>query len=353
MSWEEFKNDTNEHIKEKNKGTIRKNQNCLTGDEKMLIFDYFKKKMKSDKKAEPKPQVQKQNAETVAPVTRRISNPARNATVEMMREQAVYKYTLHMVDDLILDKSLMDYTHLPWMFCVAANLASFVMKRGDTLSNIYIGGGSTEVSHTGTVAYSHSYSNLERFVQECESDMDKAATDARMEYGSWFSSLDYSFIRISAEKYSIEVDTFLGNRIYVKVPLGEDCDLKVLTDFIQKYGVKDFTRGILKDEVYWDALLQRLRRRFQLEETRTYFLSSFMDTSGKIVKYSFDIEKDHDVHYEILEENMEQLNQILLEKLEIKYPKHPASVFVMYLEAFGVSELICMLKKYTSQIFSF
>ena len=94
----------------------------------------------------------------------------------------------------------------------------------------------------------------------------------------------------------------------VKFRLGNGSDGFVyLTDLVHQFGARDYDQGIGADRICWDPILKIFRRIYQLEESRTYFLSSYMDEEGNFQKYSFDVETAEDSHYEILPENMEQI----------------------------------------------
>ena len=62
---------------------------------------------------------------------------------------------------------------------------------GGLINRISIGGGCSEASHTGTVAYGNSYGSLEAFVENSMRDIDEAEEEARKMYGSLFSGLDF------------------------------------------------------------------------------------------------------------------------------------------------------------------
>lgn len=76
-------------------------------------------------------------------------------------------------------------------FRIVANLCRHILDLGGTVSYISIGGGSTDVTDTGTVAYDQIYHSAEDYFQNCKADWDAAHQEARKEYGSWYSGLDY------------------------------------------------------------------------------------------------------------------------------------------------------------------
>ncbi len=242
------------------------------------------------------------------------------------------------------------YPELPWAFREAANLGKHILDMGGLITWISIGGGCSEISHTGTVAYGNSYDTLESFVENCMRDIDKAEKEARAMYGSWFSSLDYKDIIIQAKiketDITVDVSCF-GHWITVKFRLGHGTEgFAYLTDLVRRFGAKNYDQGIGADRIAWDPSLKIFRRTYQLEESRTYFLSSYMDEEGNFTKYSFDVEMADDSHYEILPEKMEQLVQILKVEMNQKYIRNPAAGCAEYLQHHSGLDLIELLKNY-------
>ncbi len=114
-----------------------------------------------------------------------------------------------------------------------------------------------------------------------------------------------------------------------------------LADLVCKVGGKDYHQGVGSDRISWDSSMKQFRRTYQLEETRTFFLSSFMDVKGIIIKYSLDVEAGNDSYYEILPEKMDQLVRII----KVMYPSAPpgpAESCVCYLGQHRGWELIAL-----------
>ena len=242
------------------------------------------------------------------------------------------------------------YPELPWAFRKAANLGKHILDMGGLITYISIGGGCSEISHTGTEAYGNSYGTLDSFVENCLKDIDKAEEEARKTYGYWFSSLDYKDIIIHAKiketDITVDVSCFV-QWITVKFPLGHGSEgFAYLTDLVQQFGAKNYDQGIGADRIDWDSSLKIFRRTYQLEESRTYFLSSYMDEEGNFTKYSFDVETADDSHYEILPEKMEQLVQILKVAMNERYIRNPAAGCAEYLQHHSGLDLIELLKNY-------
>ena len=262
-----------------------------------------------------------------------------------------FRYEFRTGEDLFpAGKEGLAYPELPWNFQVAANLGKHMLDTGGVITGISIGGGSTEVSHTGAVAYHHFYAALESFVEKSMQDMEEAEREADMEYGSWFTGLDFKYIIIKAKRneteIKVEVSCFVP-QIWVEISLGHGGEgFAYLADLVREFGAEDFDRGVGADRVFWDTSQKTFRRTYQLEETRTYFLSSFMNEEGTITKYSLDVETAEDSHYEILPEKMAQLMQILQKKMNQKYLRNPAVSCAYFLQHHDGMDLLALLKEY-------
>ena len=261
-----------------------------------------------------------------------------------------FRYEFRTGEDLFpAGKEGLAYPELPWNFQVAANLGKHMLDTGGVITGISIGGGSTEVSHTGAVAYGNFYATLESFVEKSMQDMEEAEREADMEYGSWFTGLDFKYIIIKAKRneteIKVEVSCFVP-QIWVEISLGHDGEgFAYLADLVREFGAEDFDRGVGADRVLWDTSQKTFRRTYQLEETRTYFLSSFMNEEGTITKYSLDVETAEDSHYEILPEKMDQLTQILQKKMNQKYLRNPAVSCAYFLQHHDGMDLLALLKE--------
>ena len=261
-----------------------------------------------------------------------------------------FRYEFRTGEDLFpAGKEGLAYPELPWNFRVAANLGKHMLDTGGVITGISIGGGSTEVSHTGAVAYRHFYAALESFVEKSMQDMEEAEREASMEYGSWFTGLDFKYIIIKAKRneteIKVEVSCFVP-QIWVEISLGHGGEgFAYLADLVREFGAEDFDRGVGADRVLWDTSQKTFRRTYQLEETRTYFLSSFMNEEGTITKYSLDVETAEDSHYEILPEKMDQLTQILQKKMNQKNLRNPAVSCAYYLQHHDGMDLLALLKE--------
>ena len=262
-----------------------------------------------------------------------------------------FRYEFRTGEDLFpAGKEGLAYPELPWNFQVAANLGKHMLDTGGVIAGISIGGGSTEVSHTGAVAYHHFYAALESFVEKSMHDMEEAEREASMEYGSWFTGLDFKYIIIKAKRneteIKVEVSCFVP-QIWVEISLGHGGEgFAYLADLVREFGAEDFDRSVGADRVLWDTSQKTFRRTYQLEETRTYFLSSFMNEEGTITKYSLDVETAEDSHYEILPEKMAQLTQILQKKMNQKYLRNPAVSCAYFLQHHDGMDLLALLKEY-------
>lgn len=262
-----------------------------------------------------------------------------------------YIYKFNKSGDLFSEKKEdLAYPELPWAFREAANLGKHILDMGGLITCISIGGGCSEISHTGHVAYGNSYDTLEAFVENCIRDIDEAEEEAGEMYGSWFSSLDYKdiiiYAKIKETDITVDVSCFV-QWITVKFRLGHGTEgFAYLTDLVRQFGAENYDQGIGADRIAWDSSLKIFRRTYQLEESRTYFLSSYMDEEGNFTKYSFDVETADASHYEILPEKMEQLVQILKAAMNQKYIGNPAQGCAEYLQHYSGLDLIELLKEY-------
>ena len=306
-------------------------------------------------KAPVKPPLKKETAPKKDPVQEKDSAPQpvfkpvkdRPGTVS----NGYFRYEFHTGEDLFsAGKEGLAYPELPWNFQVAANLGKHMLDTGGVITGISIGGGSTEVSHTGAVAYGNFYATLESFVKKSMQDMEEAESEAGMEYGSWFTGLDFKYIIIKAKRNETEIKAEVScfvSRIWVEIRLGHGGEgFSYLTDLVREFGAKDFDQGVGADRIFWDTSRKTFRRTYQLEETRTYFLSSFMNEEGTITKYSLDVETAEDSHYEILPEKMAQLTQILQKEMNQKYPRNPAVSCAYFLQHHDGMNLLELLKEY-------
>lgn len=287
------------------------------------------------------------------PVAEHVSEPVYKPVIDRsgVVSNGEFKYEFKVGEDLFAHgKKELAYPELQWDFQIVANLGIHILDNGGLIRSIYIGGGSDEVSHTGAVAYSKGYGSLESFVENCMKDIDKAESDANSEYGSWFSFLDYKYITINAKIKETDIKaeyTNMGSRITVSISLENGSEgFPYLIDLVRKFGVEGYDLGVGADKILWDPSLKIFRRTYQLEETRTYFLSSYMNMEGDFTKYTLDVETADDSHYEILPKKMEKLTQILKEEMNQKYLRNPAVSCAYYLQHHNGQDLIALLRNY-------
>ncbi|MGM9567309.1 MAG: hypothetical protein ACI3W6_03930 [Clostridia bacterium] len=261
-----------------------------------------------------------------------------------------FRYEFKNRVDLFTEEKDLAYPELPWNFRVAANIGKHILDIGGSISGIRISGGCTEVSHTGAVAYGNHYGTLESFVENGMKDLEAAEDEAAKEYGAWFTALDYNFIDVLAKimetDIRVEVSCFVSS-ITVRIPLGKgSAGFSYLIDLVDRFGPKDYHRGVGADKLSWEPSRKIFRRTYQLDETGTVFLSSDMNEEGTFTKYSLDVEAKNDAHYEILPEQMERLWQLLKEEMSQKYLPDPAVSCAYYLQHHEVRDLIALLEKH-------
>ena len=127
-----------------------------------------------------------------------------------------------------------EYSQLSGWFRTAAIIGRFILDIGDHIERIEIGGGSDDVYDTGDVAFDARYSNLNVFVQNCRRDYEMAKLAARQKYGSWFSGLNYHFIKIRTHHYTVRI----GSGINVDIPESSNSNdyILFLKAFVEQFG---------------------------------------------------------------------------------------------------------------------
>lgn len=263
-------------------------------------------------------------------------------------EKGEFRYEFENRVDLFAEEKELAYPELPWNFRVAANIGKHILDIGGSITGIRICGGCTEVSHIGAVAYGNHYGTLASFVENGMKDLKDAEDEAEKEYGAWFTALDYNSIDVSAKikdtDIRVEVSCFVS-RITVRIPLGKGlAGFSYLIDLADRFGPKDYHRGVGADKLSLDPSRKIFRRTYQLDETGTVFLSSDMNEEGTFIKYRLDVEGENAAPYDILPEKMERLWQLLMEEMSKKYLPEPAVACAYYLQHHEVGDLIALLE---------
>lgn len=310
------------------------------------ILNSFGKSM--NKTAAEKPVLTDKRTPGKKDVAESVYKPVINRPSVISNGEFVYEVE---IEGLFPDrKESLAYQKLGGIFQVVANLGKHILDTGGLITRIYIGGGSTEISHTGSLAYDKSYSTLEAFVESSIEDMKAAEAEAEKKYGIWFTGLDYSFIDINAKikETEIKVTVNYGFRssIMVRFHLEKGSEgFCYLTDLVSRFGAEDYHQGIGADKLYWDPTQRIFQRTYQLEETGTVLLTSYMNEEGIFIKYTLDVGTADDVYSEILPEKMEQLTRILNEEINQTYLNNPAVSCAEYLQRHNVQDLIALLNK--------
>lgn len=255
----------------------------------------------------------------------------------------VFQYTAHPRDDLFPGgKAGLAYPDLPWNFQVAANLGQHLLSLGGQITGISIGGGCTEVSHTGTVAYGNHYPTLDAFVEHCLADLDAAEAEAAAKYGIWFSSLDYQSIRLTAAlretELTVDVSCFAPSVtvLFGPGPVG----FWYLTELVRRFGRPDYDRGLGADRLCWDEAHDLFQRTYQLDQARTWSLRSDMTAEGDFVRYHLEGEA---FHHTLSPAQMAQLVHRLKEEMPERYLPSPAVACARYLQHHSGQELTALL----------
>lgn len=264
----------------------------------------------------------------------------------VLAEKGVFRYQIDPDRDLLPAGSEgLAYPDLPRNFQLAANLGQHILDLGGQVTGISIGGGSTEVSHTGTVAYGNYYSTLDAFAERCMADLDAAEAEAQAKYGIWFSSLDYASIRLQAAlretELTVDVSCF-APMVTVRFGLGTGpTGFWYLIQLVRRFGRPDYDQGVGADRPCWDEAQALFQRTYQLDAAGTWSLRSDMTAEGDFVRYQLDGE---DIHRAIPPEQMAQLVEVLEAEMPEKYLPAPAVACARYLQHHDGQALLALLE---------
>lgn len=112
----------------------------------------------------------------------------------------------------------------PYDIRLCQAVAVFLEERGYTMTRAVIGGGSTEVSHTGAVAYRASYGSAAQFLERGLPDYWAADQEAGAEYGGWFTGLNYQYIVLKFEKTGARLRVESWGAVTIDWDFDEGCD---------------------------------------------------------------------------------------------------------------------------------
>lgn len=261
-------------------------------------------------------------------------------------ENGAFRYQIDPNRDLLpAGAEGLAYPDLPRNFQLAANLGQHILALGGQVTSISIGGGCTEVSHTGTVAYGNHYATLDAFADRCMADLDTAEAEAQAKYGIWFSSLDYASILLQATlretELTVDVSCF-APMVTVRFGLGTGpTGFWYLTQLVQRFGRPDYDRGVGADRPCWDEAQALFQRTYQLDEAGTWSLRSDMTAEGDFVRYHLDGEA---VRCAIPPEKMDALVQVLKAEMPERYLPTPAVACARYLQHHDGQELLALLE---------
>lgn len=127
----------------------------------------------------------------------------------------------------------------PYDISIAKAVAAFMSEHSFVMRYTHIGGGSDEVGHTGAVAYGAGYTSAQRFIDNAESDYLRADDEAGTEYGSWFTGLNYSFIRQEYVLENITIRIEYTSRITIEWEGEKPAIVEALYDFLTDTGTKE------------------------------------------------------------------------------------------------------------------
>ena len=84
------------------------------------------------------------------------------------------------------------------------NISQSLLDKGFVFEKASVGGGITEISHTGSLAYSASYSQFEKFRDGFHEDIKTAQAKAENEYKGW-ATIDYRYIFVDLHKGDLKI----------------------------------------------------------------------------------------------------------------------------------------------------
>ena len=91
-------------------------------------------------------------------------------------------------------------------------ISEFLSDNGFTFEEAFVGGGITEISHTGSVAYNAFYSQFEQFRDNFANDIKLANEKAEREYQGW-ATIDYRLIAVVLNKDSTEIRIEINDKV--------------------------------------------------------------------------------------------------------------------------------------------
>lgn len=120
-------------------------------------------------------------------------------------------------------------------------------------------------------------------------------------------------------------------------------------DYIKSFTEKERTYAVGERYAYHDSVMNKYRLVVQLDETREYFLSVFIQEDGSFEKYSLDIERASDSHYEFREEDE------IREKLYAKGDEgqYLDVILIRYISQYGGDKLLSLILPYVTAQFHF
>ncbi|MGN1421692.1 MAG: hypothetical protein ACI4XC_09270 [Eubacterium sp.] len=124
------------------------------------------------------------------------------------------------------------------------------------------------------------------------------------------------------------------------------------------YQLLNYSRssGVDSAEYIEDISLNQINMQIQLDKSRLYFLSVYVNASNGMIKhFSFDIESASDTHYEFDLNGAELLINRMISVSDDEYASHKSisELMINYMNSFGESSLINLIRGVATAVFHF
>lgn len=124
------------------------------------------------------------------------------------------------------------------------------------------------------------------------------------------------------------------------------------------YQLLNYSRssGVGSAQYREDISLNQINMQIQLDESRLYFLSVYVNASNGMIKhFSFDIESASDTHYEFDLNGAEFLINRMISVSGDEYASHKSisKLMIEYINSFGESSLIDLIREVATSVFHF
>ncbi len=246
------------------------------------------------------------------------------------------------------DKGL-PYREMLWAPRVIANLAKHILDLGGKAQDFLIGGGVTELSHTGTLAYRKSYDTFDSFVENSRADFVAAYGQVRQEYGSSID-LEFNYTLVNARINRTDIQVKYSKPVsetIVCFPLKQAAGgIAYIRELVKKFGDERFYSEAGCDELQWDAPTRMIHRTFQLDGRGECLLRTLINTDGRVAGHHLIVQAEDTAQYEFLPEKMDELEKLLAKEMKQAPAYSTTERCAMYLQYHTPQELIALAKEH-------